>query len=273
MQEENAQNSQNVEKILARFRESFNLSNNSRLAELIGVKPNVVSAWIARNSIGDYDTLFTFCRKKGVNIDWLLTGEGEMFRNKEEKKEERETKEKEQEEVTSQGKEPSAPVPSASTASTQLERRIAALERKLNTITLSPPDPNNAVEIPFFLEGVSAGTPTTFQSDLTEHLTLDKSLLKRPSKCFAVRAIGDSMVGTGIENGDILIVERDRPLSNGKIVIARLHNNETTVKKLKINKTGITSLIPANKKHKVIKLTPESNVVIIGTVIYIIREM
>ncbi len=257
------ENSQNVEMILGRFRQAFNLSNNSRLAELIGVKPNVISAWIVRNSIGNYNTLFAFCRKKGVNIDWLLTGEGEMFQKKEEK----------QEEATSQGKEPSAPVPSASTASTQLERRITALERKLNTITLSPPDPSNAVEIPFFLEGVSAGTPTTFQSDLTEHLTLDKSLLKRPSKCFAVRAIGDSMVGAGIESGDILIVERDRPLSDGKIVIARLHNNETTVKKLKINKTGITSLIPSNKKHKVIKLTPESNVVIIGTVIYIIRAM
>jgi len=264
MQEEN---SQNVEIILGRFRQAFNLSNNSRLAELIGVKPNVISAWITRNSIGNYNTLFAFCRKRGVNIDWLLTGEGEMFQ----KKEEKETQEKEQEEATSQGKEPSAPVPSASTA--HLERRITALERKLNTITLSPPDPSNAVEIPFYIEGVSAGTPTTFQSDLTEHLTLDKSLLKRPSKCFAVRAIGDSMVGAGIESGDILIVERDRPLSDGKIVIARLHNNETTVKKLKINKTGITSLIPSNKKHKVIKLTPESNVVIIGTVIYIIRAM
>ena len=131
--------------------------------------------------------------------------------------------------------------------------------------------PSVVVALPFFTEAVPAGVPTSIYSDNVERLTIGKSFIKRPSKCFAVRAVGNSMTGASIESGDILVVERD--LSGGKIVIARLNGTEITVKRLKISKNSEISLVPANKSHKIIKIASENDAVIIGAVILIIREI
>lgn len=57
--------------ILDRIKEAYKLKNNAELARFLGVKPNTISNWYARNSI-DYDIIFSKC--EGANLDWLING-------------------------------------------------------------------------------------------------------------------------------------------------------------------------------------------------------
>jgi len=71
-------------------------------------------------------------------------------------------------------------------------------------------------------------------------------LIKHPAATFYVRVSGDSMIGAGIHQGDILIVDRAcKPLSND-IVIASI-NGELTVKRLVIRRDKIL-LVPEKFK-------------------------
>lgn len=52
--------------------------NKARFSSLLGVKPQTVSAWIARNTF-DAEVLYAKC--EGLSAEWLLTnGEGEMLK-------------------------------------------------------------------------------------------------------------------------------------------------------------------------------------------------
>lgn len=52
-----------------------------KLAEFLGVSPSTISTWMSRDSL-DKDLIFRKC--KGINFEWLETGEGEMFSEKNE---------------------------------------------------------------------------------------------------------------------------------------------------------------------------------------------
>ncbi len=84
---------------------------------------------------------------------------------------------------------------------------------------------------PLFLSGVSAGFPSPADDYIDRQLDLNEYLITNPAATFFVRVAGDSMIGAGINDDDILIVDRSLPPVSGKIVIAVL-DGELTVKKL-----------------------------------------
>lgn len=55
----------------------FTDGNKAQFAKMLGVSPQTISAWLARNTF-DSELIYTKCRY--LNADWLLTGEGEMFK-------------------------------------------------------------------------------------------------------------------------------------------------------------------------------------------------
>ena len=79
------------------------------------------------------------------------------------------------------------------------------------------------------------------------------------------------MTGAGIEEGDILIVDRAIKTTNKSIVIASI-NGEQTVKRLQIKK-GKVSLMPENHKYPEIPITPEMDFRTLGVVKWVIRKM
>lgn len=64
-------------KILDRLKEAFTVNTDTEIANILGVKKATLSNWRNRNSI-DFPLLFSVCEH--INIDWLLTGEGEMLK-------------------------------------------------------------------------------------------------------------------------------------------------------------------------------------------------
>lgn len=76
---------------------------------------------------------------------------------------------------------------------------------------------------------VKAGFPSPAEEELCDILSLDEYLITHPESSFILRVTGDSMVGEGIREGDLVIVERGRAPVNGDIVIAEV-DGEWTMK-------------------------------------------
>lgn len=71
---------------------------------------------------------------------------------------------------------------------------------------------------------------------------------------YFVRVEGDSMVGAGISDGDLLVVDRSLRPADGDVVIASV-DGDFTVKTYRRDKSGVR-LEPANPNYPVIRLRP-----------------
>ncbi len=77
---------------------------------------------------------------------------------------------------------------------------------------------------------VTAGTPILAQENIEGWITVDDA---RPAETlFALRVRGDSMVGAGILDGDLVVVRKQDSASDGDIVVALVDDEDATVKKL-----------------------------------------
>lgn len=86
---------------------------------------------------------------------------------------------------------------------------------------------------------------------------------------FALRVKGDSMMNAGILDGDLVVVRPQASAKHGDIVVARLNDDEATVKRL-VRKPGVIELAPENPRYKAIPV--DENVTLVGKVIRVIRR-
>jgi DNA polymerase V len=108
-------------------------------------------------------------------------------------------------------------------------------------------DLRQPLRLPLFLAGVQAGFPSPADDFIDKRLDLNEHLIQHPAATFFVRAVGESMLGAGIHDGDLLIVDRAVEAQSGKIVIASV-NGELTVKRLE-RKGQRLLLVPANPDY------------------------
>jgi len=87
-----------------------------------------------------------------------------------------------------------------------------------------------SVALPMFSNKVSAGFPSPADDHMDMKLDLNQHLVQHPAATFFVRVSGDSMIGAGIYDGDILVVDRSLICRDGGIVIAVV-DGELTVKR------------------------------------------
>lgn len=120
---------------------------------------------------------------------------------------------------------------------------------------------------------VKAGFPSPAE-DIREKLDLIKLLVKHKASTFFFRVDGVSMVDSGMDEGDILIVDRAiDPYNNCKAVC--YIDGEYTVKRVEMSDKGVR-LMPANESktiYKPIEITPENNFIIWGVVSWVIKKM
>ncbi len=96
--------------------------------------------------------------------------------------------------------------------------------------------------------GVRAGFPSPADDFLLKRIDLSDELIKRPEATFLMRIKGSSMAMAGIDDGDIVVVDKSIQPEHGKIVIACI-DGEFTCKRLFMS-GGLTKLEAANPDYE-----------------------
>lgn len=126
------------------------------------------------------------------------------------------------------------------------------------------------LELPLVGEAIRAGFPSPAEDFLDVSIDLNKELIKHPASTFFGRVSGDSMRDIGIDDGDLLVIDKSIEPSDGKIAVCFI-DGEFTLKRIKTDKDCIW-LMPANEKYKPIKVTKDSDFVVWGIVIHVIKS-
>lgn len=126
-------------------------------------------------------------------------------------------------------------------------------------------------KVPLFNHTIRAGFPSPADDYVADTLDLNEHLMPRKEATFLVTVSGDSMIGVGIHNGDILVVDRSLTPANGKVVIAVL-DGQFTVKTLE-KKRGKIRLMPANSDFEPIEMKDEQELQIWGVVTNVIHSL
>jgi len=124
---------------------------------------------------------------------------------------------------------------------------------------------------PMFESMVSAGFPSPAQDYYDGYLNLHQYLVPDPNDVFFVRASGDSMVGAGIHDRDLLIVDRSKKKPNGKVVIASL-NGQFMLKRL-VQTRECFELQPENPDYPSIPVSVDDDFQIWGVVRHVIHKL
>lgn len=123
--------------------------------------------------------------------------------------------------------------------------------------------------LPFIETGIPAGFPSPAEDFLENSIDLNKELIKNPSSTFYAKVKGYSMKDLGIEDGDLLIIDKSLEPITGKIAVCYI-DGKFTLKTIKIEKDCVW-LIPANKDYQPIKVTQDNELIIWGIVTNVIK--
>jgi repressor LexA len=112
---------------------------------------------------------------------------------------------------------------------------------------------------------VTAGLPVLAGENFEGTISVDRSLVGRSTRLFALNVRGDSMIKAGIYDGDIAIAQQQPAADHGDIIIALL-GDEATVKRF-YHKKKLIILQPENDVMQPIRVSEVSDFKILGKVI------
>ena len=132
-------------------------------------------------------------------------------------------------------------------------------------------DSTDSSSIPISNNSISAGFPSPADDFKETRISLDKTLVKNEEATFYARVSGKSMVNAGLDDGDLLVIDRSLEPENGKIVVCFI-DGEFTVKRLKKQAEKLF-LMPENESYKPIEITEANDLLVWGVVTYVIKAL
>jgi repressor LexA len=165
---------------------------------------------------------------------------------------------------------------SSSSVHAQLENleRLGALRKdptKPRAITTSEPKLDGVI-VPL-VGRIAAGAPVLATEDVEEYLTVPVGFASEGATHFALHVAGDSMIGAGIFDGDVVVVRQQDQVDDGDIVAALLPGpaeDEATVKRLRRAKGGRVMLVPENPTLEPFEMTEGR---VLGKVVSVLRKL
>lgn len=133
------------------------------------------------------------------------------------------------------------------------------------------PNQDNIKEIPLAHTGVSAGFPSPADDFKELRISIDQEVVKNEEATFYARVDGQSMHGAGLDDGDLLVIDRSREPEDNAIAVCFI-DGEFTVKRLKVEVECIF-LMPENPNYKPIKVTEDNQLIIWGVVTYVVKKV
>lgn len=164
------------------------------------------------------------------------------------------------------------------TSSSSVHAQLANLERmglltkdptKPRAMTLAAPKAEGVV-VPL-LGRIAAGTPTLAAENAEDYVAVPQGFAGE-SGHFALRVAGDSMIGAGIFDGDLVVVRSQDVADDGDVVAALLPGpaeDEATVKRLGHDGARVM-LIPENPSLKPFEMRDGR---ILGKVVAVLRKL
>ena len=167
------------------------------------------------------------------------------------------------------------------TSSSSVHSQLSALERK-GYLRRDPTKPRaievhggeeshraESVSVPL-VGRIAAGAPVMAAEHVEEELALPKGMVPE-GELFALRVSGDSMIGAGILDRDLVVIEKRDDVRDGDIVAALLPGpaeDEATVKRLR-RTDGRVMLVPENPALEPFEMTDGR---ILGRVVAVLRS-
>ena len=141
----------------------------------------------------------------------------------------------------------------------------------MQNLEFIPIDQEGNDALPFYESRIQAGFPSPAQGAYADFIDLNSALVDNPASTFCARVIGHSMRDAGINEGDLLLVDRAVEPADGHIAVCFV-DGDFTVKRVTRKPDGIY-LTPANKDFPEWRVGEESNFQIWGVVTHIIKNM
>ena len=108
-------------------------------------------------------------------------------------------------------------------------------------------------QIPLY-SSISCGTGMFVDDNIEDYIAVPDKYIKPHHDYFANTACGDSMIGKGIEPGNVLIFEKANILDNGQIGAFCINDEDAVCKVFRKLSSGIILLESANPKYEPIEI-------------------
>lgn len=142
------------------------------------------------------------------------------------------------------------------------------ISKTLTFYTPKAPAGNGAI---FIDTGISAGFPSPVDDFIETRISLDDELISNKDATFFAKVSGQSMIGAGLDDNDLLVIDRSLAPENNKIAVCFL-DGEFTVKRLRVEKNEVW-LQPENVNYPIINITEDNDFVIWGIVTSVIKKV
>ncbi len=133
------------------------------------------------------------------------------------------------------------------------------------------PKQDQSHSMPLAHTGVSAGFPSPADDFKELRISIDQEVVKNEEATFYARVAGQSMQGAGLDDGDLLVIDRSKEPEDNAIAVCFI-DGEVTVKRLKVEAACIY-LMPENPNYSPIKVTEDNQLIIWGVVTYVVKKV
>lgn len=138
-------------------------------------------------------------------------------------------------------------------------------------INLFTPTKNPTNDIPIASTGITGGFPSPADGYADIALDLNKELVRNPSSTFFARIEGGAMHNDGIDNGDLLVIDKSvKPYD--KCMAVCFVDGDFTLKKIQFDNDTIY-MISTDQNTEPTKINPEDDITIWGVVRYVIKKI
>jgi DNA polymerase V len=105
-------------------------------------------------------------------------------------------------------------------------------------------------------EGISAGFPSPADDFKELRISIDREVVKNEEATFYARVSGESMQGAGLDDGDLLVIDRSLEPQDNKIAVCFI-DGEFTVKRLKVEEDCVYTVFLIATFHLIQQLYGE----------------
>ena len=152
--------------------------------------------------------------------------------------------------------------------STGFQPRVIQGDKGAATAANLEPVVAAATEVPL-LGRIAAGVPIEAITDDANQVAVPQQMLRNAGRHFALEVKGDSMIGIGINDGDVVVIRETGSAETGDVVVAQVEGYEATLKRF-LRKGNAIALEAANPAYET-RVFPEDQVEVQGILVGLIR--